>query len=148
MTENAKERFVLDTNQIIGGGTAWLTATPRAPINPKAKLLCHIATHQQGLYCGKIIGEYLEKMVDHGHPPERAKEMIAYILGAFHRVALVTEEAPFRPVDPDDEVFLLCAIDGLANYLVTDDGDLLDVRDKYSGFKIGTMAVLGLDGRR
>jgi len=144
MTEDQRERFVLDTNQIVGGGTAWIMGTPPVPTNVKSKLLCHIATHQTGLYCGKIVGEYLEKLVDLGHPPERAKEMVAYILGAFHRVALVTKSAPFPPTDPDDEVFLLCAIDGQAHYLVTDDKHLLALKEKYSAFRIGSAEALKL----
>jgi predicted nucleic acid-binding protein len=118
------------------------------PRNAKSKLLAHVATQQNGLYCGKIIGEYLEKLIDRGHPPERASEMVAYIMGAFQRVALVTKASPFPPADPDDEVFLLCAIDGQAHYLVTDDGHLLDLKDKYSAFKIGSIEALGLSERQ
>ncbi|AKC83095.1 hypothetical protein IMCC26134_10465 [Verrucomicrobia bacterium IMCC26134] len=147
MSEAAKERFVLDTNQIVGGGTGWRSAAPQAPKNPKSKLLAHVAAHQTGLYCGKIIGEYLEKLVDRGHAPERAAEMIAYIMGAFERVAPITKGSPFPPTDLDDEVFLLCAIDGQAHYLVTDDKHLLELRDKYSAFKIGSIEALGLGER-
>ena len=45
---------------------------------------------------------------------------------------LVSTEAPTRPRDPDDEVFLLCAIDGDADYLVSEDRDLLSLRAAYS----------------
>lgn len=147
MTNDQRERFVLDTNQILGGGTSWLAKTPPSPTNTKSRLLCHVATYQRGLYCGKIIGEYLEKLIDYGHPPERAREMTAYILGAFQRVALVTKTAPFPPTDLDDEVFILCAIDGQAHYLVTEDKHLLALKEKYSAFRIGDIEALELAGR-
>jgi len=147
MTEIAKERFVLDTNQIVGAGTAWLSQQPPSGGNTKARLVRFVATSHQGLYCGKVIGEYLEKLIDLGHPPERAKELIAYLLGAFQRVAIVTKTAPFRPADPDDEVFLLCAIDGNADFLVTEDKHLLAVGPSYSAFRVGSTKSLGLDDR-
>lgn len=147
MTEGSKERYVLDTNQIIGAGTAWLTQQPPAPTGANARLLSYVAMHQQGLYCGKIIGEYLEKLIDLGHDPERTKVLIAYILGAFQRIALVTKSAPFPPSDVDDEVFLLCAIDGQAHFVVTEDKHLLAVSGQYSAFKIGTLKTLGLNQR-
>jgi predicted nucleic acid-binding protein len=73
--------------------------------------------------------------------------MIAYILGAFQRVAIITNAAPFPPVDKDDEVFLLCAIDGQAHFIVTDDKHLLAVSTRYSAFKIGSAETLGLESR-
>lgn len=142
-----KDRYVLDTNQIVGAGTAWLMKQPLAPTNPKAKLLCYVVAQQQGLYSGKIVGEYLEKLIDFGHDPERAKTLIAYILGAFQRVAIVTAAAPFPPTDRDDEVFLLCAIDGQAHFVVTEDKHLLAVSGQYSAFKIGSLETLGLAER-
>ena len=38
---------------------------------------------------------------------------------------------PVPPSDPDDEVFLICAIDGHADYLVSEDRDLLSLKDSY-----------------
>lgn len=131
-------RVVLDTNQIVGAGTRWLDRRPVAPrLNPYQQILIAVAESHTGLYCGKIIGEYLEKLVDRRHPPERALKMITYIMGAFQVVEVVTREAPMRPTDPDDEIFLLCAIDGQADYLVSEDHSLLDLKQHYSLFTIG-----------
>ena len=40
--------------------------------------------------------------------------------------------APVQPDDPDDEIFLLCALDGNADYLVSEDDDLLSLRNHYA----------------
>ena len=131
-------RVVLDTNQIVAAGTGWLDRGQPAPNpNTSRRILIRVAETHLGLYCGKIVGEYLEKLVDLGHPPRRAVRMMAYIMGAFVRVEIFTEEAPFRPIDLDDEVFLLCAIDGEANYLVSEDQGLLDLDPNYPDFVIG-----------
>jgi len=130
-------RYVLDTNQIVSAGTGWLDYPPDEP-DPvhSRRLLIHVATNETGLYCGKIMGEYLEKLVDLGHPPDRASRLITLLMGAFERVEVVTANAPHPPADPDDEIFVLCAIDGDANYLISHDGALLNLRDHYPGFTI------------
>jgi predicted nucleic acid-binding protein len=107
----------------------------------------HVADAHTGLYCGKIIGEYLEKLIDLRHPPERAMRFITYLIGAFSRITIVTENAPTRPADLDDEIFLLCAIDGEAHYLVSDDRGLLALSVHYDPLVIcngsDAVALLG-----
>jgi predicted nucleic acid-binding protein len=105
-------------------------------------VLIRVAEFHRGLYCGKIIGEYLEKLVDLKHPPQRAVKMIAYLMGAFVRVEVMTAAAPVRPTDPDDEVFVLCALDGQADYLVSEDRALLDLRPSYAQPVIGKSVEL------
>ena len=78
------------------------------------------------------MGEYLEKLVDLRHPRERAVKLIVYIMGAFTQVPITTVSAPFRPSDPDDEVFLLCAIDGNADYLISEDHALTNLKASYA----------------
>jgi predicted nucleic acid-binding protein len=80
--------------------------------------------------------------VDMGHPAERSIKMIAYIMGAFIPVVITTKNAPHKPSDPDDEIFLLCAMDGLANFLVSEDSALVNLKSKYSAFVIGRSADL------
>lgn len=138
-------RLVLDTNQIVGAGSRWLGSRPGYPhSNPHVRLLRLTATAHTGLYCDEMIDEYLEKLLQRGHPPDRARRLIAYIRGAFEAVQLITTRAPFRPRDPDDEVFLLCAMEGDADYLVSEDRDLLDLGGSYSRPVIANCeAVLG-----
>jgi len=100
-------------------------------------VLIRVAEAHKGLYCGKIIGEYLEKLIDLMHPHERALKLIIYLMGAFEQVAITTKAAPHQPTDPDDEIFLLCAIDGNADYLVSEDGALLALKPHYSKPVIG-----------
>ena len=130
-------RYVLDTNQIVSAGTGWLDNPAPAPDPVCARrLLIHIARNETGLYCGKMVGEYLEKLIDRNHPPERASRLIQLLLGAFERVEIVTERAPHPPADADDEIFILCALDGNADYLISHDRALLEVGEHYPGFTI------------
>jgi predicted nucleic acid-binding protein len=141
-------RVVLDTNLIVGAGTGWLDhGVPSPDKNTCRRVLIHVAQSHTGLYSGKIVGEYLEKLVDLGHPRDRTVKLMTYIMGSFSRVIITTVFAPVRPSDLDDEVFLLCAIDGNADYLVSEDHSLTNLRTSYSKPVIGKSgelaAVLG-----
>lgn len=125
-------RVVLDTNEVVGAGTGWLDhGVPSPDDNIHRRVLIRVAEAHTGLYSGKMVGEYLEKLVDLGHPHERALRLMTYIMGAFSRVTITTKFAPVRPSDPDDEVFLLCAIDGDADYLVSEDRALTTLKASY-----------------
>lgn len=131
-------RVVLDTNEVIGAGTGWLDhGVPSPDKNIHRRVLIRIAKTHTGLYTGKVVGEYLEKLVDLGHPHERALKLMTYIMGAFSRVEITTKSAPVSPSDPDDEVFLLCAIDGNADYLVSEDHALVSLKSSYTKPVIG-----------
>lgn len=131
-------RVVLDTNQVIAAGSAWLeNGIPSPDRNICRRIVIKVAESHTGLYSGKIIGEYLEKLLDLHHPSERALKLVTYLMGAFSQVEITTQAAPFRPSDPDDEVFLLCAIDGNADFLVSDDHSLFNLKASYSKPVIG-----------
>ena len=134
------ERVVLDTNQIVGAGTRWLD-DPAANQNDHRWLLAHVVTEHVGLYCTAMLREYVEKLLTRQHPQERVDGLVALIEGAFEKVLLTTPAAPFPPTDPDDEVFVLCALDGDASYLVSEDQALLALDDHYA-FTIGSCAQL------
>jgi predicted nucleic acid-binding protein len=147
--QDQKYRVVLDTNEIVGAGTGWLDhGIPATDPNPHRRVLIGVAESHEGLYSGKIVGEYLEKLVDLGHPKERAVKMITYLMGAFSQVQVTTKVTPVPPADPDDEVFLLCAIDGDADYLVSEDKHLIAIKGSYTKPIIGKsdelIVVLGL----
>jgi predicted nucleic acid-binding protein len=97
-----------------------------------------VAASHTGLFSGKIVAEYLEKLVDLRHPKERAVQLVSYIMGAFTQVTVSTDCAPFQPTDPDDEIFLLCAIDGNADFLVFNDHSLINLKSSYIKPVIGT----------
>jgi len=88
-------RIVLDSNQIVGAGSRWLDESV-ANANDHRRLLVCVAGEHSGLYCDEIIDEYLEKLLERRHPPERARKLIAYIMGSFTRVVLVSESPQCR----------------------------------------------------
>jgi predicted nucleic acid-binding protein len=140
---NNKLRVVLDTNQIISAGTRWLVCgVPNPDRNICRRILICVSNSHTGLYCGKIIGEYIEKLIDRGHPRDRTLKMITYIMGAFTRVEITTTAAPICPTDPDDEIFVLCALDGDADYLISDDNALLTLESSYKRPRIGASVAL------
>lgn len=126
------KRVVLDTNQIVSAGSRWVDPLYQNDANPAVRLIRLVATENKGLYTGKIMGEYLEKLLDYGHPPERVMKLIALLTGAFEMVSIESTTCNPGPKDKDDEVFLLCALDGQADMLVSDDSDLLDLKGHYS----------------
>jgi predicted nucleic acid-binding protein len=136
-------RVVLDTNEVVGAGTGWLDhGVPSPDKNIHRRVLIRIAETHTGLYSGKVVGEYLEKLVDLGHPRERTLKLMTYIMGAFSLVKITTKSAPVPPSDPDDEVFLLCAIDGDADYLVSEDHALTSLKPSYAKPVIGKCGEL------
>jgi len=136
-------RYVLDTNQIVAAGTGWLGASePESDSDPgldpvcERRLLMHVVKNATGLYCSEIMAEYVKKLIDRKHPLERISRFIQYLSGTFELVEIVTEQAPHPPRDPDDEVFVLCAIDGKAEFLISHDRALLDIAQHYPAFVI------------
>jgi len=124
---------VLDTNQVVAAGTSWLDrGRPSPDPNTSRRILISVAETHTGLYCGKIVGEYLEKLVDRQHSRDLSLRLITYLMGAFEQVTITTKAAPYPPSDPDDEIFLLCALDGHADFLVSEDLKLLELREQYS----------------
>jgi predicted nucleic acid-binding protein len=147
MSVVSKSSFVFDTNQVIGAGTRWLVNPEFAQPNEKARLICHVAKNHRGVYSREIVGEYLVKLHQLGHTTERSAKLLAIITGSFECIKLRTKSCSHPPSDPDDEVFILCALDGPADYLVTEDRALLDVKDHYPAIHIGSIQSLGLDAQ-
>ncbi len=136
MGETAQFRVILDTNQIISAGSNWLAGGVPVPRTAAQQLVYLIMNRHVGLYSSKIAAEYLEKLLDRNHPPHRIQEYLGCLLRLFEKVTIATTTCSPLPTDPDDAMFLLCAIDGRAHYLVTDDKHLLNVRKGYSAFTI------------
>ena len=83
-----------------------------------------------------MLEEYIEKLICKGHSRDRVRKLLTYIAGAFAKIDTTTTAAPFPPADPDDEIFVLCALDGNADYLVSEDRALLDLDSFYQSFAI------------
>ena len=138
-------RVVLDTNEIVAAGSRWLdTGVPSTENNVHLRLFIIVATRHNGLCCDEILDEYARVLLERRHPPERARRLLAYIQGAFTPVEITSSSAPIPPTDPDDEIFLLCALDGDADYLVSQDKHLLDLKPHYARPVIDTsLAIMG-----
>jgi len=124
-------RIVLDTNQIIEAGTKWVDPLEDVSASPARKLLRTIAKHHTGLYCSKIMAEYVEKLLDRNNPPERVANLISILMGVFEEIKLTSTSCPIAPSDEEDIVFVLCSIDGDADILVSNDRHLLALKEHY-----------------
>lgn len=130
-TPATRRRVVLDTNVVIGAGSRWLASDPPQPASPLQHLVNRVALQHDGLYCQEIIDEYAELLARRNHPPERAARYLAFIMELFTSVPVTSTTCHTVPPDPDDLVFILCALDGNADWIVSDDGHLLQVRPAY-----------------
>ena len=104
--------------------------------NEAVELIKEVFSNHEGLASSKILAEYLEKLVDKGVRHELATELIRRLWGAFEIVITTTTFCDPAPTDPDDLIFMLCAIDGKADMLVSNDQDLLELRSYYNPPKI------------
>ena len=104
--------------------------------NEAVALIKEVFSNHDGLASSKIMAEYLEKLVDKGAKTELVSELIKRLLGAFEIIITTTTSCNPVPADPDDLKFLLCAIDGKAGILVSNDEDLLKLRVHYNPPKI------------
>ena len=100
--------------------------------NHHLRLLVLVLERHLGLCHEEILREYTEKLIDRGSPPDRARALVARIRGAFESVPITLAGAPVPPADPDDEIFLLCALDGNADFLVSEDDHLLSLKNHYA----------------
>jgi predicted nucleic acid-binding protein len=124
-------RAVLDTNVVLAAGGSSNTNSPNREIVHR-----WLAGEFTLLVTDDIIAEYAEKLASHGKSTQERVEFLS-------RVFLLSEAVEIRffhlrhyPADPDDVIFLLCAINGAASHLVSYDPHLLDLRVFYDDFTI------------
>jgi len=122
-------RAVLDTNVVLAANRSI------NPLSPNRDILHHWSKGEfVWLVTDDIAGEYAEKLLDKGNDPS---EVEAFLTGLFllaDRVEIRFFHFRHYPVDSDDTVFLLCAINGAATHLVSYDIHLLDVGLFYDEF--------------
>ena len=84
------------------------------------------------LFSLDTLAEYAEKLLEHGIPEDEVENFLHLI--AKHGEAVSISYFHFRhyPVDADNVMFLLCAINGDATHLVSYDRHLLDLAPFYS----------------
>jgi len=115
-------RAVLDTNVVLA---AKRTAHPQSP---NAEIITRwMAGEFVWLVSGDIVAEYAEKLLEKGIDPVKAEKFVADLLEYGEEVPIRFFHFRHYPVDADDVVFLLVALNGDATHIVTYDGNLLDV---------------------
>lgn len=122
-------RAVLDTNVVLAADRS------TNPLSPNKEIINRWANREfTWLVSDDIAAEYAEKLLEKGNAPV---DVEAFITGLFLLADLVEIRFfHFRhyPVDSDDTIFLLCAINGAATHLVSYDGHLSDVGLFYDEF--------------
>ena len=122
-------RAVLDTNVVLAADRT------SNPLSPNKEIISRWANGEFiWLVTDDIAGEYIEKLLEKGNNTD---EVEAFVTGLF----LLAERVQIRffhfrhyPVDSDDTIFLLCAINGVATHLVSYDRHLLDMGSFYDEF--------------
>lgn len=120
-------RAVLDTNVILAAHRTREAASPNAEILSRWR-----RREFSFLHSPDTLAEYAEKLLEHGVEAARIEEFIRLL--ARHGEAVSIRFFHFRhyPVDPDDVMFLLCAINGSASHLVSYDDHLLSLSHYYA----------------
>lgn len=122
-------RAVLDTNVVLAADRT------SNPLSPNKEIIGRWSNGEFiWLVTDDIAGEYVEKLLEKGNNTD---EVEAFVTGLF----LLAERVQIRffhfrhyPVDSDDTIFLLCAINGVATHLVSYDRHLLDMGSFYDEF--------------
>ncbi len=127
MTDQPRLRAVLDTNVILAA------LLSRNPASPTMELLQRWRRKEFDLlFCADLLLEYREKLIVKKVRPERRIWFLRSLAGRGVLVPLSPADIiPRVPADPDDDVFLACALAGGATHLVTYDPHLLSLNEIY-----------------
>lgn len=122
-------RAVFDTNVFL-----------RGLLNPHSRcgcLLDQYADRYTLLTSPAIVGEVVEVLPKlRAKAPRLARLDLGQILALFERAEVIEPmEVPRVCRDPNDDMFIACAIGGGARFLVTEDLDLLDLHE-HQGIEI------------
>jgi uncharacterized protein len=126
-------RVVIDTNVLISA-TFW-------PGKPK-QLLNQVRRGKIDFLTSEIlIAELKEVLTRDDKPFKLSEEEARHVLAAVLDIAQIVEphSAITRCRDEADNRVLECALDGQADWIITGDRDLLDLKS-FAGIKIGTVA--------
>ena len=121
-------RSVLDTNVLLAARLSSQPASPTAEILDRWQRQEFLF-----LYSLDTLAEYAEKLLSHGIPPSEVEAFIRLLALHGEIVPVVFFHFRHYPVDPEDVMFLLCAINGHASHLVSYDRHLLSLRPYYEG---------------
>jgi putative PIN family toxin of toxin-antitoxin system len=121
-------RAVLDTNVLLAAHLSSHPASPTAEILDRWQRREFVFLHSLD-----TLAECAEKLLTHGIPAADVAAFIRLVARHGELVPVVFFHFRHYPVDPEDVMFLLCAINGHATHLVSYDGHLLALRPYYAG---------------
>lgn len=121
-------RAVLDTNVLLAARRS------SSPGSPNAEILSRWR-RREFVFCYSLdtLAEYTEKLLEHGIPEAEVEAFVRLLARHGEAVPIIFFHFRHYPVDPDDVMFLLCAINGIATHLVSYDGHLLALKHFYAG---------------
>jgi putative PIN family toxin of toxin-antitoxin system len=123
-------KAVLDTNVVVSGKLAPGTRSPNKEI-----LSRWIGQEYDLLYSDDVLKEYAEKLLELGAAAQVVERFIFEVMTFAHHVSIGFYHTRHYPVDSDDTMFLLAALNGRATHLVTYDEHLETVGVFYPEFK-------------
>jgi len=132
MIDSPPHRAVFDTNVIIAA------LKSKNPSSPTVELLERWRNDEFTLlYADDLLLEYREKFITRNIAPAHRIAFLASLDVLGERVELVPDQVKrVVPHDPDDDVFIACAIIGKATHLVSYDPHLLELGESYQGVAI------------
>ena len=121
-------RAVLDTNVVLAGKLS------THPSSPTVEILDRWQRREFAvLYSLDILAEYAEKLLANGISASDVSAFIRLVARHAELVPIAFFHFRHYPVDADDVMFLLCAINGQGTYLVSYDPHLLSLQPYYDG---------------
>ncbi|MDB6006269.1 MAG: nucleic acid-binding protein contains domain-like protein [Prosthecobacter sp.] len=120
-------RAVLDTNVLLAARRS------SSPDSPNLEILSRWR-RREFVFCYSLdtLAEYTEKLLAHGIPEADVEAFIHLLARHGEAVPIIFFHFRHYPVDPDDVMFLLCAINGSATHLVSYDDHLLTLQHFYA----------------
>ncbi|MCK5525683.1 MAG: PIN domain-containing protein, partial [Candidatus Latescibacteria bacterium] len=94
------------------------------------------------LYSEDTLLEYILKLKELGIPDDRIQTFLELVLLFGVHVPIQTYHLSIYPPDEKDICFLLCAVNGNADYLISYDHDFLDIAgaiERLTGIRVCTM---------
>lgn len=115
-------RAILDTNVVLAAKRTAHAQSPNVEIITR-----WMAGEFVWLVSGDMVTEYAEKLLEKGIDPVKVEKFVADLLEYAEEVPIRFFHFRHYPVDADDVVFLLVALNGDATHVVTYDEHLKDV---------------------